>query len=137
VDQQNLSGRKVLVVEDEMMITMLIEDMLEELGCRLIGPATKVDRALDLINSETIEIALLDVNLDGQATDPVAHELQQRGIPFVFSTGYGAAGVPKQHTDRPVLQKPFQKRDLEAALANALDVTLNPTRKDATPSGEI
>ena len=114
MDQPNLFGRKVLVVEDEMMITMLIEDMLEELGCQLIGPATKVERALDLISSEVIEVALLDVNLDGQATDTV-------GVPFVFATGYGAAGVPKQHSDRPVLQKPFQKRDLESALSNALD----------------
>jgi DNA-binding response OmpR family regulator len=77
VDRPNLRGCKVLVVEDEMMIAMLIEDMLEELGCELIGPASKVERALELIASETIEIALFDVNLDGQATDAVAYELQR------------------------------------------------------------
>ncbi len=121
MDRPNLRGCKVLVVEDEMMIAMLIEDMLEELGCELIGPASKVERALELIASETIEIALLDVNLDGQATDAVAYELQRKGIPFVFATGYGATGVPKQHNDRTVLQKPFQKRDLAIALSIAID----------------
>jgi CheY-like chemotaxis protein len=121
VDGPNLRRCKVLVVEDEMMIAMLIEDMLEELGCELIGPASKVERALELIASETIEIALLDVNLDGQATDAVAYELQRKGIPFVFATGYGATGVPKQHNDRTVLQKPFQKRDLAIALSIAID----------------
>ena len=121
MDRPNLRGCKVLVVEDEMMIAMLIEDMLEELGCELIGPASKVERALELIASETIEIALLDVNLDGQATDAVAYELQRKGIPFVFATGYGATGVPKQHNDRTVLQKPFQKRDLATALSLAID----------------
>jgi len=121
VDRPDLRGCKVLVVEDEMMIAMLIEDMLEELGCELIGPASKVERALELIASKTIGIALLDVNLDGQATDAVAYELQRRGIPFVFATGYGATGVPKQHTDRAVLQKPFQKTDLATVLFNAID----------------
>lgn len=121
MDRSNLRGCKVLVVEDEMMIAMLIEDMLEELGCELIGPASKVERALELIASETIEIALFDVNLDGQATDAVAYELQRNGVPFVFATGYGATGVPKQHNDRAVLQKPFQKTDLATALFRALD----------------
>jgi CheY-like chemotaxis protein len=125
----SLSGRKVLVVEDEMMIAMLIEDMLEELGCQLIGPATKVERALELIARETIEVALLDVNLEGQATYAVADELQQKGIPFVFATGYGAAGVPKQHDERAVLQKPFQKRELAAALAAAIDTESKASHK--------
>jgi len=121
VDRPNLRGCKVLVVEDEMMIAMLIEDMLEELGCELIGPASKVERALELIASATIEIALLDVNLDGQATDAVAYELQRKGVPFVFATGYGSTGVPRQHNDRAVLQKPFQKTDLATALSTAID----------------
>jgi CheY-like chemotaxis protein len=137
MDQRNLSGCKVLVVEDEMMIAMLIEDMLEDLGCQLIGPATKVERALDLIGSETIEVALLDVNLDGRATDTVAHELRQKGVPFVFATGYGAAGVPRRHSDRPVLQKPFQKRDLETALADALEARRTPRANGPALSGEV
>jgi CheY-like chemotaxis protein len=120
VNQPNLHGRKVLVVEDEMMISMLIEDMLDELGCRLVGPATKVQRALELIGKETIEVALLDVNLNGEATYVVADELQRRRVPFVFATGYGAAGVPKEHGARPILQKPFQKIDLQTALTKAL-----------------
>lgn len=129
MNRPNLRGCKVLVVEDEMMIAMLIEDMLEELGCELIGPASNVKRALELIASETIEIALLDVNLDGQATDAIAHELQRRGVPFVFATGYGATGVPKQYNDRAVLQKPFQKTDLAAALSTTIDSQLDASRK--------
>jgi DNA-binding NtrC family response regulator len=129
VDRPNLRGSKVLVVEDEMMIAMLIEDMLEELGCELIGPASKVERALELIASETIEIALLDVNLDGQATDAVAYELQRKGVPFVFATGYGATGVPKQHNDRTVLQKPFQMTDLATALSTAINSQSDASRK--------
>lgn len=129
MDRPNLRGSKVLVVEDEMMIAMLIEDMLEELGCELIGPASKVERALELIASETIEIALLDVNLDGQATDAVAYELQRKGVPFVFATGYGATGVPKQHNDRTVLQKPFQMTDLATALSTAINSQSDASRK--------
>jgi DNA-binding NtrC family response regulator len=129
VDRPNLRGCKVLVVEDEMMIAMLIEDMLEELGCELIGPASRVERALELIASETIEIALLDVNLDGQATDAVAYELQRKGVPFVFATGYGATGVPKQHNDRTVLQKPFQMTDLATALSTAINSQSDASRK--------
>jgi DNA-binding NtrC family response regulator len=103
--------------------------MLEELGCELIGPASKVERALELIASETIEIALLDVNLDGQATDAVAYELQRKGVPFVFATGYGATGVPKQHNDRTVLQKPFQMTDLATALSTAINSQSDASRK--------
>ena len=120
MSKRELSNRKVLVVEDEMMIAMLIEDMLDEFGCKLVGPATNVPRALDLIGKEQVEIAVLDLNLDGQDTYAIADALQQKNVPFIFATGYGSTGLRQEYGNRPVLQKPFQARDLETALAEAL-----------------
>jgi CheY-like chemotaxis protein len=120
LSKRELSNRKVLVVEDEMMIAMLIEDMLDEFGCRLVGPATNVRRALELIGEESIEVAVLDLNLDGQDTYAIADALQSKNIPFIFATGYGSKGLRAEQVGRPVLQKPFQTKDLENALAQAL-----------------
>jgi CheY-like chemotaxis protein len=121
LSKRELSNRRVLVVEDEMMIAMLIEDMLDEFGCKLVGPATSVPRALDLIGKEQVEVAVLDVNLDGQDTYAIADALRQRNVPFIFATGYVSTGLRPEYGDRPVLQKPFQARDLQAALAEALN----------------
>jgi CheY-like chemotaxis protein len=120
LSKRELSNRNVLVVEDEMMIAMLIEDMLSEFGCNLVGPATSILRALDLIDKEQVEIAVLDLNLDGQDTYAIADVLQRKNVPFVFATGYGSTGLRKEYGNRPVLQKPFQAKDLEIALAEAL-----------------
>jgi CheY-like chemotaxis protein len=120
LSKQELSNCKVLVVEDEMMIAMLIEDMLDEFGCKTVGPATNVPRALELISMEQMEVAVLDLNLDGNDTYAIADALRQKRVPFIFATGYGSTGVRDQYRDRPVLQKPFQSRDLESALKEAL-----------------
>lgn len=120
MSKRELSNRKVLVVEDEMMIAMLIEDMLDELGCKLVGPATNVPRALELIGKERVEVAVLDLNLDGKDTYAIADALRQKNVPFIFATGYGSTGMRPEYGDRPVLQKPFQAKDLETALAEAL-----------------
>jgi CheY-like chemotaxis protein len=120
LSKRELSNRSVLVVEDEMMIAMLIEDMLDEFGCKLVGPATTVPRALDIIGKEQVEIAVLDLNLDGQDTYAIADALQLKNVPFIFATGYGSTGLRQEYGNRPVLQKPFQARDLESALAEAL-----------------
>ena len=121
MSKQELSNRKVLVVEDEMMIAMLIEDMLDEFGCKLVGPATNVPRALELIGKESIDVAVLDLNLDGKDTYAIADALQRKNVPFIFATGYGSAGLRQEYGNRPVLPKPFQARDLEAALTEALN----------------
>ena len=120
MSKRELSNRKVLVVEDEMMIAMLIEDMLDEFGCKLVGPATNVPRALELIGKETVDVAVLDLNLDGKDTYAIADALRQNNVPFIFATGYGSTGMRPEYGDRPVLQKPFQAKDLETALAEAL-----------------
>lgn len=120
MSKRELSNRKVLVVEDEMMIAMLIEDMLDELGCKLVGPATNVPRALEFISKEQVEVAVLDLNLDGKDTYAIADALRQKNVPFIFATGYGSSGMRREYGNRPVLQKPFQAKDLETALAEAL-----------------
>jgi CheY-like chemotaxis protein len=123
LSKRELLNRKVLVVEDEMMIAMLIEDMLDEFGCKLVGPATNVPRALELIGKESIAVAVLDLNLDGKDTYAIADALQRKNVPFIFATGYGSTGLRQEYGNRPVLQKPFQARDLETALTEALNGT--------------
>jgi CheY-like chemotaxis protein len=120
LSKRQLSNCKVLVVEDEMMIAMLIEDMLDEFGCKLVGSATSISRALDLIGKEQVEVAILDLNLDGQDTYAIADALRQNNVPFIFATGHGSAGLRQDYGNRSVLQKPFQARDLETALMEAL-----------------
>jgi len=121
---ENGSGtRRVLIVEDDVMIRMLIEDMLGDLGFAVAAEASKVHEALAAVNSTAFDVAILDVNLSGETTGPVAEALAARGTPFVFATGYGEHGLPDQFRDRPLLKKPFQieslKRMLETALSDA------------------
>jgi CheY-like chemotaxis protein len=116
----DLIGVRVLVVEDEAMVAMLIEDILLDLGCVVLGPAPSVDAALKLLDEGTVDAAVLDINLSGEMVFPVADALEGQGVPFVFSTGYGMAGLEGRHLDRPVLQKPYQPARLRAALMTAL-----------------
>ncbi|HEY3951411.1 response regulator [Phenylobacterium sp.] len=112
----DLKGLRVLVVEDEMMVSMLIEDMLSDLGCTVVGPASRLDEAIDLVKSSTIDCAVLDVNLGGQPIFPVADLLREKGAPFAFATGYGDAGLREADRGTPVLQKPFREGDLARVL---------------------
>src|SRR5262247_3630534 len=89
----NLEGLRVLVVEDEMMVSMLIEDMLSDLGCTVVGPASRLDEAMELARQGGLDCAVLDVNLGGQPIFPLADLLRQQGAPFAFATGYGDAGL--------------------------------------------
>ena len=108
-----MRGRRVLVVEDEVIIGMLLEDMLGELGCEVVAISTHLDEALGLARTLDIDFALLDINLDGQQSFPVADQLRQRGVPFLFATGYGAKILKPPYSGTPTLQKPFQIGDLE------------------------
>ncbi len=122
-DAVTLKGRRILVVEDELMIAMLVEDMLADLGCVVVGPAHTLDAALKLVESEgQIDAALLDVNLAGQPVFPVADALRARRVPPIFSTGYGEAGLRESDAGAPVLQKPFRAGDLARALQDALGI---------------
>ena len=115
-DNSNLNGLKVLVVEDEMLVSMLVEDMLTDLGCTVVGPAAELDEAMNLATTADIDMALLDVNLGGKPIFPVADALKARGVPFAFASGYGEAGLSEDHRGAAVLQKPFREADLARAL---------------------
>jgi CheY-like chemotaxis protein len=114
-----LQGLRVLVVEDEAAISLLLEDMLLDFGCEVIGPAARLAAALDAVERETVDLAILDVNVAGEPIYPVAETLARKGVPFVFSTGYGSAGIKDAYRDRPVLQKPFAQHDLQQKLIDA------------------
>lgn len=114
------AGRRILVVEDEVAISMLLEDMLLDLGFEVVGPAGRLSAAMKLAEEEALDAAILDVNVAGEVIYPVVETLARRGVPFVFSTGYGSAGIDEPYRDRPVLQKPFSQKDLELKLHGAL-----------------
>jgi CheY-like chemotaxis protein len=115
-DTAKLAGLRVLVVEDEMMVSMLIEDMLGDLGCAVVGPAARLDEAMELARTCEIDCAVLDVNLGGQPIFPLADLLRELGRPFAFATGYGDAGIREEDRGTPVLQKPFREGDLARVL---------------------
>ncbi len=112
----SLSGRRVLVVEDEALVAMLVEDALLDAGATVLGPAATVAEALGLLQRERPEAAVLDLNLAGETSTPVADALARIGVPFVVATGYGAEGLPREHAGVPVLTKPYDPADLTAAL---------------------
>ncbi len=119
-------ARRVLVVEDEMTIAFLIEDMLAELGCRVIGPAMRLPQAMEIARTEDIDLALLDVNLDGHPSFPVADILMERSVRIIFVTGYGRAGLEPAYTGQQILTKPFRLAELKAAIDAALSIDGGP-----------
>ena len=113
-------GKSILVVEDEAMIGMMLEDYLETLGYRLHGIAMSVDDACDQARQGGFDAALIDCNLQGEKSWPVADILAERGVPFVFATGGMADDLPQQHASRPTLAKPFTIGAVERALGKVL-----------------
>lgn len=114
-----LSGRRMLIVEDEMLVLMNVEDMLADLGCEAVAAAT-VQQALALIDAQTFDAAMLDMNLNGDQTHDVADALAARGVPFVFATGYVGRAMWDGYCDRPILRKPYRPTDLADALTRLL-----------------
>ena len=108
---------RVLVVEDEAIIAILMEDLLDELGCDVVATAAELDGAIAAARTGEFDLAFLDVNLRGVPVYPVAEVLRARAIPFAFVTGYGSTGVDAAGVEAPILQKPFQSRDLAAGTA--------------------
>jgi CheY-like chemotaxis protein len=121
VKRSTLRGLRVFVAEDEFTVLLLVEDMLADLGCRLAGSASRVPEAMQAISRESIDVAVLDVNLAGEKVFPVAEKLDQRQVPLVFSTGYGVSGLEPRWRERPVLQKPYGLDDLARALLLAVN----------------
>jgi CheY-like chemotaxis protein len=116
---QMLSGKSILVVEDEPIVAMMLEEWLEDLGARVVGPAGTVAEALALVDSTHIDVALLDVNLGNERSGAVADRLRERGVPFVFATGYAHTGDDPDF-GAEVLMKPYGVEQVEAALARSM-----------------
>ena len=110
------SQRCVLIVEDEMSLALLLEDILEDAGYRVLK-AARLPAAVALAESAPIDGAILDINLAGTEGFPVADVLRARGIPFLFTSGYGCKGLPPRYQQSPMLQKPYDHAQLRKALA--------------------
>lgn len=115
-ERNEAAGLRVLMVEDEMMLAMSLEDLLGMIDCEVVK-ASRLNQALALAKTEPIDGALLDVNLAGDRVYAVADELDRRGIPFAFMTGYSASDLRPEWQDRPVLQKPFLLEDLQKVMS--------------------
>jgi PAS domain S-box-containing protein len=112
-----LAGKRVMLVEDEMLVAMMMKDMLTDLGFSVVGPFSRVAEALPAARGEDLEAAVLDINLNGELVYPVAQALVERGVPIVFVTGYGAESIDKNFSQIPVLQKPIERQVLESFFA--------------------
>ena len=110
----------MLIIEDETLIALLLEDMLTELGCTILGAASTVEAAIEMLDRAAPAVAVLDINLGGQKSYTVAEALNKRGVPFVFSTGYADGRLEPPWQERPMLQKPFGQEQLAQALDAAL-----------------
>jgi CheY-like chemotaxis protein len=111
-----LKAPRVLVVEDEMTVAMLIEDMVSELAYEIAAVVPRLEDAMRLLDSESFDLAMLDVHLNGKTVFPFAAELEAREIPFLFATAYGPRGIPQEFRHHVVLQKPFGPVELRRAL---------------------
>jgi DNA-binding response OmpR family regulator len=114
------SRPRILIVEDEPFIAVMLTDMLAELGFDVVACASQISHAQEFLAGGVVDIALLDVNLGNEKIDPIADLLTARGCPFVFTTGYGRTGVPAAYADHTVLAKPFHIDDLAAILRKEL-----------------
>lgn len=115
-----LSNKAVLVVEDEFLIAALLEGMIEDLGCTDVTTAGTLEKALDVIGRYRFDLVILDVNLDGKPSAPVADILVEKKLPFIFSTGYDTAALAERWSAYPFLQKPFAATSLEEAIKRIL-----------------
>ena len=123
MDQESrLSGLRVLILEDEALLAMLLEDVLDDFGCVVIGPFSHNDEALAFLAAEPggCDMAILDVNVAGHRSDAVAAVFDQLGLPFVFSTGYDESGLDERWRGKPCLRKPFRPADVEQLLLDSL-----------------
>ena len=117
---RSLKGLRVLVVEDDYLISMLFDDMLKSAGCVVVGPLPRLADALEAAVKESCDAAVLDVNLGGERVYPVAKILAQRHVPFVFVTGYSGDALPREYADQPRIAKPFRAAQLLGALSNLI-----------------
>ena len=117
---RQLTGRRILVVEDEAIIALLMEQVLLDAGATVLGPAYSLADALAMLAANKPDAAVLDMNLNGFSAAPVADSFAARGIPFVVVTGYDKSAVPLRHAGMPVLDKPYDPDELVAVLVTLL-----------------
>jgi len=115
-----LTGLRVLVVEDEMLVSLLIEDLLVDQACIVVGPFERIGSAIEAARTEKLDLALLDVNVAGEKVYPVAEILTARHIPFLLVSGYGQNAVPRDRPKWRVCSKPFRSTELLGMLAEQL-----------------
>ncbi|WP_028032778.1 response regulator [Chelativorans sp. J32] len=120
IDSKNLQGLRIFVVEDEALVAMNLEMILEDLGCAVVGPAMRFDRAEAMVEGDlAADLAILDVNVGGKQVFPLAHRLVEK-MPIVFATGYDRTGIPSEWHGRPMLQKPYTSDEVARVLSQAL-----------------
>jgi len=117
-DKSDAAGLRLMVAEDEFHVLLLVEDLLESLGCEVTERASNLAQAVACARTCEVDAALLDINLAGERIYPAAEILRARNIPMVFATGYGAQGVEPAWRGYAILQKPFLIEQLERALAD-------------------
>jgi CheY-like chemotaxis protein len=115
-----LLGRRVLIVEDDPFIALALEETLTDFGLVVAGAAMNVPQALELARSAAFDLALLDVNIGQEKIDPVADAIHARGIPFIFTTGCGRAGLPEAYLQQAIVEKPFYVEEMLSALREQL-----------------
>ena len=115
-----LDGRSVLILEDEPVIGFALADMVETIGGRVCGTTFRVAEALELLERQACDAAILDVNIAGERSYPVADALAARGIPFIFATGYGDSEHPERFAKWPTVTKPYGIDEIRSALQSAL-----------------
>jgi CheY-like chemotaxis protein len=113
------AAKRILIVEDEILVALHLEDVLVELGHRVVGPCSRIQIAIEMARTEDIDFAVLDINVAGAPSFPVVDILRQRRIPFVFASGYGNEGLTDGYRDETVLHKPFESRELRRSIATA------------------
>jgi CheY-like chemotaxis protein len=116
-----LAGFRVFIVEDEALLLLALQDLLADLGCEVTAIAAQMTKAIDLARNVDCNAAVLDINIGNERIDAVADILAQRGIPFIFATGYGGEGLPLRHQSAPLIEKPYDGESLRSALTLLLE----------------
>lgn len=120
---QQLSGQRILIVEDEYFVADDLAQQLEAAGAEVMGPAPTLERAVELLEAEEPDAAVLDINLRGERVYPLADDLKRRGVPFVFATGYDARVIPDAYASVPRCEKPVSREAVVSALQNLTTAT--------------
>jgi len=122
-DRSAFKGLRVLVVEDEFLLALLLEEELVSAGCSVVGPFSGLAQAMEAARRETFDLAILDINLNGEMVYPLADELSGSGVPFIFMSGYGLSNLPERFRTAPRIAKPYDPailvREMQRALPGA------------------